>query len=192
MLTTMLIRIFIKLLLLPLATAYTYYLHREGAVSDLVGYLGLSYQAIRYEPLCGTLGTDERFDSTIRFGVHCGSAGDAFGNNSASTLAFYDTTGVELQGAIVGNGIPLCMCFALGRSDGFQGNLCLYVDGAGMAEPWWDLHLDDILGGDYRPSSGKSLPLCVGANISSLRKAWSATAVMPSNTGQTSSLGMCV
>jgi len=56
---------FIALSLSCLALGYSQLMVRDGPVSDneLIGYIGCSYQAIRYEPLCGTLGTDYRFQT---------------------------------------------------------------------------------------------------------------------------------
>ena len=160
---------------------------RDGPVSSLTGYPGVSYQAVRYEPLCGTLGTDSRFDSPFQIGNYCGPAGDAFGNDTSATLAFYDTTGTQLTGVIVGNGVPLCMCSAFGRSDGWKGNICLYIDGTGQGDVWWNTQLEHILASDYR-ISGKAMLSCVGANLSSLQAQWSSTAPSPSKTVSTKNI----
>ena len=46
---------------------------RDGPVSDidLIGYIGTSYQVIRYELLCGSLGSDSRFQKIIDMTERC-------------------------------------------------------------------------------------------------------------------------
>ena len=68
--------------------------------------------------------------------------------------------GTQLTGVIVGNGVPLCMCSAFGRSDGRKGNICLYIDGTGQGDVWWSVRLDDIFASDYRIGS-KAMLSCV-------------------------------
>lgn len=107
------------------ATSNMQLMARDGAVSDtsLIGYIGTSYQAIRYEPLCGTLGSDVRFQKTIDMTDQCVPAMEFFSNNTVDRLAFYDTTGVRLKNVVVGGGHDLCMCFSLAQSSSVKGAL---------------------------------------------------------------------
>ncbi|KAH6666029.1 hypothetical protein B0J14DRAFT_491596 [Halenospora varia] len=168
---------------------------RDGAVSDtdLIGYSGTNYQAIRYEPLCGTLGTNDRFKNKIDMTEHCTAAMQLFSNNSVDHLAFYDTTGVRLKNVVVGGGRDLCMCFSLAQgasvSNGIKGDICIYVDGTATAQVWWSIALDDFLASSYRPGAYKSLPACGNVDLDSLKASWSATAAQPSVTEVVSTLG---
>jgi len=177
----------ISLALLPLpafVTATLRLMVRDGPVTDddFIGYLKSSYQAIRYEPLCGTLGADARFKTPFSLSGRCTPPMEAFSNNSADHLAFYDTTGVRLKNAVVGGGTPLCMCFSLspGGSGGIIGDICIWVDGTAQAEIWWSLSLDSVMAGDYRPGALKSLPQCAGVDLDGLKATWSATAAQQS------------
>lgn len=37
----------------------------NGAISDVTDYPGLTYQALRYEPLCGNIGTDAHYKASF-------------------------------------------------------------------------------------------------------------------------------
>ena len=163
-------------------------LPRDGLVTSPIGYPGVTYQSIRYEPLCGTLGTDARFSNPFAIG-HCDSVIDVYSNNSIDRLAFYDESGVRLVGAVVGGGRDLCMCFALGNPDGSAGDICWWFNGDAQVDIWWTLQLDHLIGGAFRPGSAKSLPQCSEVDLDGLRASWSATAVMPSATESVITLG---
>jgi hypothetical protein len=160
----------------------------DGAITGITGYPGLSYQAVRYEPLCGTFGTDSRYEQPIDISEYCDPAIEAYAKNE-DTIALYDTTGVRLRDTRVGGGIDVCMCFSLERSDSAKGDFCFYVRGTGQADVWWNLHLEHIIAGNYRPNSGKALPQCGSVDLKSLRAAWSATAFQPSVTEVESTVG---
>jgi hypothetical protein len=150
---------------------------KEGAVNGLEGYSGLAYQAIRYEPLCGNLGTDSRYNNPINMADYCRPAIDSLANNTKDSLALYDTTGSRLKNARVGAGTRLCLFFALAQTgDGIKGALCIFVDEYGRGDGWWSLHLDGIAAGNYRPNVDKALPFCKDVEFSELRKEWSSTA----------------
>ncbi|KAH8725347.1 hypothetical protein GQ44DRAFT_772378 [Phaeosphaeriaceae sp. PMI808] len=162
----------------------------DGTVSDIIGYPGLAYQAIRYEPLCGNMGTDARYKGPIDLTDRCIPAMESFGNNTELTLALYDITGTRLSNARVAGGRDVCMCFAMSQvSTSLKGAFCFWIDGTGNADRWWTLHLDHILAGSYRPNVAKSLPLCKNADVDQLRSQWSSTAVQPAMTERVSTVG---
>ncbi|KAK6516528.1 hypothetical protein TWF506_006434 [Arthrobotrys conoides] len=146
----------------------------------LLGFEGLAYQAIRYEPLCGNLGRayptsiDTGFDSSCRPAIE-------YFVNTTDSLAFYDITGQELKDVRVGGGRDLCMCFAMKDSAGstFAGALCIWVYGN-------DGQSEDAGGSvvcSYRPAValGKALPVCGGDfDLEAARETWSRTAVQVS------------
>jgi hypothetical protein len=155
----------------------------QGTANSVTGYPGLAYQAIRYEPLCGNLGTDARFKDPIDISGRCTPAMDAFGNNTEDTLALYDGTGSRLKNGRVGGGYEVCLCFAMQQTgDGLKGAMCLWVDGSGRGDAWWALAYDRIAAGNYRPNVAKALPLCKDVDVDALKASWSATAVQPSVT----------
>jgi len=162
-------------------------LPRDGVATNILGWPGTNYHSIRYEPLCGTLGTDKRYAAPFSLS-HCASAMDAFSNDTARTLAFYDEAGVRLEGAIVGAGVDLCMCFSLANSATAAADICWWVDGAGMEQIVWNFNLDYIVAGVFRPGSAKSLPQCASIDVTALQANWSATAVQPTATGPVATL----
>jgi len=161
-------------------------LPRDGIATGILGWPGTSYHAIRYEPLCGTLGTDDsfvkRYSSPFALS-HCATAMDAYSNNTVDALGFYDEAGVKINGAIAGAGVDLCMCFSLKNSGGAAADVCWWIDQAGMEQVVWDRRLDYIVAGAFRPGSGKSIPHCADVNITALQASWSATAPQPTATG---------
>ncbi|KAH8761828.1 hypothetical protein F5882DRAFT_415821 [Hyaloscypha sp. PMI_1271] len=167
---------------------------RDGPVSDidLIGYIGTSYQAIRYEPLCGSLGSDSRFQKTIDMTERCVPAMQLFSNNTVDRLAFYDITGVRLKNAVVGGGHDLCMCFSLAQStsttSAIKADICIWINSVAQAEIYWRLDVDSFLTGSYRPGAYKALPACGSVDLDSLKASWSATAVQPSVTEIVSTL----
>jgi hypothetical protein len=154
-------------------------MQRDGAVSAVTGYPGMTFKAIRYEPLCGNIGTDQRYSDSFDLGQYCGPAMDAFADASTDTLvAIYDLTGSRIEDGIVGDGYDTCLCFALGQSGSgtLKSGICLFVNGDGQNDVWWHLSYDRILAGVHRPNLNRALPLCVGANVDDLEASWSATA----------------
>jgi hypothetical protein len=163
----------------PYLQETTSVLPRDGAASTITGYGRTTYQAIRYEPICGTL--DESFTNPISVG-RCTAVMDIYSNNTKDTLALYDETGVRLNSAIVGGGVDLCMCFALSTTANSQADLCWWVSGSGQEEVWWTMLFDNIVAGTFRPGSAKSLPQCGKVDLPAIEKSWSATAAKPTNT----------
>ena len=149
----------------------------------------MAYQAIRYEPLCGNLGTDPRYSTSFDISGRCTPAMEAFGN-TVDTVAIYDTTGTRLRGAIVGNGYDTCLCFALGQiGGGLKGGVCVWIQGDGQAEVYWSLPLDYVLASTYRPNINKALPLCKNIDLQAERASWSATAVQAQTTEKVNTIG---
>ncbi|KAF3138717.1 hypothetical protein TWF594_006908 [Orbilia oligospora] len=146
----------------------------------LLGFEGLAYQAIRYEPLCGNLGRAYPNSTDTGFDASCRPAIEYF-INTTDSLAFYDITGQELTGVRVGGGRDLCMCFAMKDSAGstFAGALCVWVYGNdGQAED-----AGGSMVGSYRPAVAldKALPVCGGSfDLEAARETWSRTAVQAS------------
>ncbi|EGX51081.1 hypothetical protein AOL_s00054g641 [Orbilia oligospora ATCC 24927] len=146
----------------------------------LLGFEGLAYQAIRYEPLCGNLGRAYPNSIDTGFDASCRPAIEYFVNTTDS-LAFYDITGQELTGVRVGGGRDLCMCFAMKDSarSTFAGALCVWVYGNdGQAED-----AGGSIVGSYRPAVAldKALPVCGGSfDLEAARETWSRTAVQAS------------
>lgn len=139
----------------------------------------MAYNAVRYEPLCGNIGSDQRYTEAFDMGEFCGPAMDAYADTPEDTLvAVYDLTGTRLDEGIVGDGYDTCLCFALGQSGGgdLKSGICLWVDGDGQAEVWWQLRYDRILAGVHRPNMNRALPLCADVNVDELEASWSATA----------------
>lgn len=154
-------------------------LPRDGAASAITGYGRTTYQAIRYEPICGTL--DEGFVNPISVG-HCTAVMDIYSNNTKDTLALYDETGVRLNSTIVGRGVDLCVCFALSTTANSKADLYWWVNGSGQEEIWWSFQFDNIVARTFRPGSAKSLPQCGKVDLPAIEKSWSATVVQPTNT----------
>jgi hypothetical protein len=98
-------------LLVHEASGYYSLLSRDGPVSDLVGYSGMAYHAMRYEPLCGNLGLgSSSYSKPLDLSGLCFTSHgpDAFGNDSADSLAaISDTTGTRLEG-LWGSYLSLC------------------------------------------------------------------------------------
>jgi hypothetical protein len=82
--------------------APNYLLTRDGVAQNIPGYDGTTYQAIRFEPFCGTLGADGKFVVPLFNSDNCGPSVMNAYTNSTDHFALYDATGVRLEGAIVG------------------------------------------------------------------------------------------
>ena len=157
----------------------------SGLVAEITGYPGLSYEAARYEPLCGQFGTGGIYDAQWDFcGFNCDAetcslAMDDYSNNT-DTLAIYDINGIRLEDVRVGGGLDTCMCFSLARADGFISDFCFWINGAGQADSLNYGNVGASIVSSYRPNSQKALPICSSVNITSLSEQWSATAYQPS------------
>jgi len=161
---------------------------RDGPATDIVGYKGMSYQAIHYQPLCGSLGSGEQYSTTIQIGDKCTAAMDVFGNTTGAdaNMAVYDLTGVRLKDGQVGFGYEVCLCFALGQPESVgtvNGATCLWVDGSGQGDYEYSLApiSDYVFSSNYRVVD-KALPQCRDVDVKALSASWSATAVLPSAT----------
>jgi hypothetical protein len=147
----------------------------------------MTYQAIHYQPLCGSLGSGAQYETPIQVGDKCTVAMDVFGNNSADFMAIYDLTGVRLKDGQVGNGYEVCLCFCLAKPPSIgstKGALCLWVDAAGEGD--YDYYSAQPIS-DYAFTSNyrvvdRALPQCKDVNLAQLSASWSATAVLPSVT----------
>ena len=157
----------------------------SGLVAEITGYPGLSYEAARYEPLCGQFGTGSIYDAQWDFcgfncdAETCSSAMDEYSNNT-DTLAIYDINGIRLKDVRVGGGLDTCMCFSLARTDGFMSDFCFWINGAGQADSLNYGNTGASIVSSYRPNSQKALPICSSVDINSLSEQWSATAYQPS------------
>jgi hypothetical protein len=158
---------------------------RDGPATDVKGYSGLSYQAIRYEPLCGNLGTTSQYTQSLNIGDKCTAAMDVFGNNTADAFGIYDLTGVRLKDGRVGNGYEVCLCFALSQpgTPSVKGALCLWADRTGQTNYQYERApiSDYAYLSNYRPAD-KALPLCKDVDLNQLKATWSATAVLQNST----------
>jgi hypothetical protein len=99
---------------------------------------------------------------------------EAYSNNS-DAFAVYDESGVRLAGVVIGGGLDVCMCFSLRTAGGSAADMCWFVTGDGQVDIWWQLQLDHLIGGSYRPGSAKSLPQCSAIDLSAAQASWSAT-----------------
>ncbi|KAK6335090.1 hypothetical protein TWF718_010531 [Orbilia javanica] len=163
-------------------------LPREGDTL-IRGWEGLSYQAIRYEPLCGNLGTADYYRQVYSYSPFCQPATEEFTNATDSSFAVYDSTGILLRGseARIGNGKPKCSCFALRQIQdaNFAAAICMYVNGDAQ------MLFSNVVGLNYRPGVDvdRALPLCGGFDIEAAKEQWSKTAVQPQATGVGTSAG---
>ncbi|KAK6353959.1 hypothetical protein TWF730_008379 [Orbilia blumenaviensis] len=153
-------------------------LSRDGSGS-VQGWEGTSYQAIRYEPLCGNLGTADYYRQVYALSPYCQPAIEVF-TNITDSFGLYDNTGVRLRGpdARIGAGVELCVCFALQQIQdrNLAGAFCIYVNGNAQA------YLDGSIALNYRPGldASRALPICGGGfDLGAAREAWSKTAVQP-------------
>ncbi len=101
--------------------------------------------------------------------------------NTADPFVLYDITGVRLEGAVVGDGDEICMCFAL-AGETSNSAMCFWVDGSGRADGWWSLWYDRIVAGSHRPNVGKALSQCKDVDLQELKAEWSQTAAQVSVT----------
>ncbi|KAK4225233.1 hypothetical protein QBC38DRAFT_269797 [Podospora fimiseda] len=170
-------------------------LTKEGLVVDIKPYTGLSYQATNYEPICGSLGTNQTLFSKARnIDSKCASSLTSFLDNATTdNVAIYDpATGKHLSTGRVGAGVETCLCFALsgvGTNKNVDGGLCLWSDADGKGLQY-GINGDSavkalgLVGSYGLVENNRSLPSCSLSDVSKLKASWSATALaVPSATG---------
>ncbi|KAK6529424.1 hypothetical protein TWF281_008600 [Arthrobotrys megalospora] len=172
-----------------LSHAASQYLLARDRSGTIPGFEGLSYQAIRWEPLCGNLGTAEGYRQVYEWSPFCRPAIEVF-TNITDNFGLYDRTGLRLRGqeARIGAGIELCLCFALRQiqDKNLAGAYCIYVNGNAQA------YLDGNIALNYRPGVDvdRALPICGGGfDVEAARESWSKTAVQPQVTEIDTTLG---
>ncbi|KAG8818229.1 hypothetical protein FRC18_000200 [Serendipita sp. 400] len=155
---------------------------RDGLVTDVSGWTALVYQAIRWEPLCGTLGPLD--SNLVNVGTYCTAAVQAYRNFTGNHIAYFDAGGTLLVNAGIGLGTSLCTCFALSDSAGQAADICWYFDPVGQYVRTWN----GIPYGSYLPGGSKSLPKCGEVNVAQLQSQWSQTAIIPTFNGSVQTL----
>ncbi|KAG8824970.1 hypothetical protein FRC17_008906 [Serendipita sp. 399] len=157
---------------------------RDGIVQGITAYDGMIYQAIRWEPICGTV---VLFPSYPDLTQNCAGAVSAYRNITEPIIAYYDISGVRLLQAGIGLGKALCACFAMSDSLGKATDICWYFNEIGQWAPYYSLGPS----GSYRPGASKSFPKCGDVDVPALQAQWSRTAIMPTAIGpvQTLQLG---
>jgi hypothetical protein len=169
-----------------LALASPLTIPRDGEINDPGGFSGLSYHSKRWEPLC--ISITQSFD-TFDMSNFCIEPLDRYTNNTSRTLGLYECGGTRLEGAIIGGGRELCMCFSVSTIGGLGNDMCFYFGPTGDFNLWWELHIDYRIASAVRSGSAKALPHCADVDIASLEASWAATAVGPSATGSVSNIG---
>ena len=140
-------------------------LTRDG-VSDIWGFPGVSYKAVNYIPVCGTLSLSNPDEYTYFTTVAtCDSSMSTYDQTTA-TSALYDYTGTP-SNVQIGTGTPVCLCFSLGGALG-QMDMCVNILGDGTPEGRWSVSLDDIIGGTFVSNANKALPQCNTVNVPSI------------------------
>jgi len=138
--------------------------------------VSVTYHSVRWEPLCGTV---TAASGNLDQGTNCISAMNEYTNDTVTTLAFYDFSGVKLINAGVGLGKELCLCFSMSTVAAAAYNICWAYDAIGQVMTdggGWPIT-------SYRPGASKTLPQCGSVNVDALQASWSLTAVMPQATG---------
>ncbi|PVF92640.1 hypothetical protein CPB86DRAFT_877733 [Serendipita vermifera] len=147
---------------------------------------GMSYRDLRWEPICGTLRT---IPSDLVWGNdECTIAVNQFSNITDKTLAYFDTSGIQLANIGVGMGQQLCLCFAMSDTTGISVDICWLFNGIGQViidDGGWIRPI-----GSHRPGAAKSLPHCEDVNVAAVQSEWSATAVMPSFSGNVQTINL--
>jgi len=159
---------------------------RDGEINDPGGFSGLSYHSKRWEPLCASI--TQPFD-TYAMSNFCIEPLDRYTNDTSRTFGLYERGGTRLEGAIIGGGRELCMCFSVSTIGGLGNDMCFYFGPTGDFDLWWELHIDYRIASAVRSGSAKALPHCADVDIASLEASWAATAVVPSATGSVSNIG---
>jgi hypothetical protein len=159
---------------------------RDGEINDPGGFPGLSYHSKRWEPLCASI--TQPFD-TFALSDYCIEPLNSYTNDTSRTLGLYEQGGTRLEGAIIGGGKELCMCFSVSTIAGTGNDMCFYFGPTGDLDMWWSLQIDYRIASAIQSGSAKALPHCADVNIASLEASWAATAVEPSATGAVSNIG---
>ncbi|KAG8824966.1 hypothetical protein FRC17_008902, partial [Serendipita sp. 399] len=155
---------------------------RDGLVQDVPGWSGLVYRAIRWEPICGVLGTLN--PNLANFGTYCVEPVRAYRNVSDNRIAYFDPSGRRFVQAGIGLGTALCVCFALADSSGDATDICWYFNEIGQ----YVQNGNGIPYGSYIPGGMKSLPSCGSVDLDHLQAQWSQTAIMPTFNGSVETL----
>jgi hypothetical protein len=167
--------------------AAPYTIPRDGPVTNpFEGWTGLVYRALRWEPICGTLGTYPR--TLVAGNGECDAALNQFSNMTDPPLAYFDSTGVRLVNTGVGMGRDMCLCFSLSPTSEAPVDICWLFNGIGQVMLVGNGYLR-IPTGAHRPGAYKSLHHCEAINIAVVESSWSATAPMPSFHGNIETLG---
>ncbi|KAL8995901.1 MAG: hypothetical protein Q9169_004475 [Polycauliona sp. 2 TL-2023] len=140
-------------------------LTRDGT-AEIWGFPGVSYKAVNYLPVCGTLSlSDSGQYDTYTLGATCDASMSVY-NETASTSAVYDYTGTPSDENIA-DGTPLCMCFSLGGAQGRM-DMCINILGDGKPEGRWTVSWSDVVAGTFVSNSNKALPQCSEVNVKSV------------------------
>ena len=169
-----------------LTLAYPFTIPRDGEINDPGGFSGLSYHSKRWEPLCASI--VQPF-ATFDMSTFCVEPISRFTNDTSRTFGLYERGGTRLEGAIIGGGRDLCMCFSVSTIAGLGNDICYYFAPTGDLDMWWELHIDHRIASSVRSGSAKALPHCADVDIASLEGSWIATAIQPSATGPVSNIG---
>src|SRR5579859_7356989 len=97
-------------------------------------------------------------------------------NHTSNTFGFYDKTGFALT-VDPASGTGECICFSLGMLTGQKGDFCVWIDGYGQPEIWYQ-PLNYIVAGTFEPG-GKALPQCKDVNVASISSSVYANQVTP-------------
>jgi len=169
-----------------LTLASTLTLPRDGEINDPGTFTGLSYHSKRWEPLCASI---TQVFNTYDMSDYCIQPLSAYTNDTSRTLGLYERGGTRLEGAIIGGGRELCMCFSVSTIGGLGNDMCFYIGPTGDFDLWWELHIDYRIASAVQSGSAKALPHCADVDIGALEASWAATAVGPSATGPVSNIG---
>jgi hypothetical protein len=128
---------------------------RDGPVTNVFGeggyWPGLVYRALRWEPICGTLG---RYPDVLSWGNgECDAALNLFSNMTDPRVAYFDSTGQRLVNTGVGMGRYMCLCFALSPTSGPRVDICWL-----LAIQWnWTSNDGHDLGPSHRSSQARGI-----------------------------------
>lgn len=180
---------FAKAQTIPAGFELTITLPPDGLVTDalLLGFPGTTLHTIRYEPICGTLGTsndESLYSQPFDSGARCTQALAAY-VKSPDTSAMYDQSGVKLPPGAHVCRRALCSCFSLTDvRGGITADMCLYFNSQGKCERKWELRPEvpmtpmmEYVAVAYQPGSKKALLPCSDVDLEEAVEEWSATAV---------------
>ena len=138
---------------------------RDG-IGSIWGFGGVSYKAVNYIPVCGTLSltdTDQyQYWTTI---ATCDASMSAY-NHTTAASAVYDYTGTPSD-VQIGTGTPVCLCFSLSGAPGKM-DFCLDISSDGTPSGRFTAYWGDIVGGTFNSNADKALPQCKDANVPSI------------------------